>query len=194
MRVNKSELCQILGVSAPTLAELIQRHGAAFPVLERGGRGRDWWFESEAVVAFVDARKAEREAADTERQAALRQIALPLGHNGGPAMEAGPSLRPADMLLLMMVRRIQREEAYACGRLVETSKLTNGLGKVLREWNSHLHATVRQFGRDRDLAPELVADLDRALTDCQQKFVAFMQTYDIEAGPRQSSMFDEAAE
>src|SRR4051794_4751712 len=114
MRVNKAELAQILGVSLPTLAAYIVRHGDAFPVLEKGGRGRDYWFEHDAVVEFLNARKAEDEAADTERQAALRQIALPLGHNGGPAIEEVLPARPADLLAIMKIRRMQREEAYEC--------------------------------------------------------------------------------
>ena len=191
MRVNKAELAQILGCSLPTVAVYMNRYGDEFPVLERGGRGRDWWFDHERVVAFMEGKRATEAEADAERQASLRQIALPLGHNGGPELDATPPpLRPSDMLALMKVRRMQREEAYACGRLVEVGKVRATLEELLASWSREQHQMVRQFGRERGLDDDLVRDLDKALTDCQRRFVAGMQT--VAAEPR--DLFDQAAE
>lgn len=177
MRVNKAELAQILGCSLPTVAVYMNRYGDEFPVLERGGRGRDWWFDHERVVAFLDDKRATEAEADAERQASLRQIALPLGHNGGPALDtAPPPIRPSDMLALMKVRRMQREEAYACGRLVEAAKVSTKLEELLSSWNRELHQAVHQFGRQRGLDDDLVSDLDKTLADCQRRVVAYMRT------------------
>jgi hypothetical protein len=193
MRVNKSELAQILGVSLPTLAAWMADHGDAFPVLERGGRGRDWWFDHEAVTAFLDARKAEEEAGDAERQASLRQIMLPLGHNGGPPITTEPQRSPAEMLTIMKIRRLQREEAYACGRLVEVHKLKSGLENVLGALNQSLRVTVRRFGREHGLSPEVTDALDEAIKDTQRNLVAYVRGLQ-KVEEVQPSLFETAAE
>lgn len=176
MRMNKSELMQVLGVSPPTLAAMIARFGEEFPVLERGGRGRDWWFDHEAVIEFLDRKKAAALEADTERQEALRQFTLPLGHNGGPSIEAEALIKPMDQLALWKVRRMRREEAYQCGRLVEAAKVQEALENLFRTWGQHLRATVRQFGRDQNLDERQISALNQALLDCQTKVVAYAGT------------------
>ncbi len=194
MRVNKGELAQILGVSLPTIAAYLVRYGDEFPVLERGSRGRDYWFDREAVVDFLQSRRAADAEADADRQAAIRQFALPLGHNGGPELEeAEVPVRPADLLALMKVRKLQREEGYACGLLVRAADVGASLGELLRTWSRHQHQMVQQFGRERGLADDLIADLDKALTDTQRTFVAYMQQT-LAPEPAQPSLFPQAAE
>jgi hypothetical protein len=190
MQVNKWELAKILGCSLPTLATLIDRYGDDFPVLFRGGPGRGWSFEAEAVQTFMADKRAKDQAGDADRQAALRQFALPLGHNGGPAIDEEPSLRPSEQLMMWKVRKLQREEAYACGRLVEVTKISAALETLLGAWNRELHQTVRRFGQDRGLDDDLVTALDRALSNCQRRFVSGMKAvYDPEP-----SLFESAAE
>jgi phage terminase Nu1 subunit (DNA packaging protein) len=193
MRVNKSELAQILGLSLPTVSAYMVRYGEAFPVLERGGRGRDWWFESDAVTAFLDARKAEDEAGDAERQAALAQLTLPIGHNGGPDLEAEPELSPAELLTMWKVRRIQREEAYARGRLVEAHKVKSTVEGLLSDINRSLRLTVRRFGRENGLSSDLTDALDEAVKQCQRDLVAYRRSMDAPADA-QPSLFQAAAE
>ncbi|WP_428484896.1 hypothetical protein [Rhodopila sp.] len=188
MRVNKSEIARLLGCSLPTVNAYLVRYGEDFPVLDRGGRGRDWRFDHEAVVAFLDGKRADEAAADADRQAALQQAMLPLGHNGGPPMDAEPSLRPAELLALMKVRRLQREEAYACGRLVEASKVQHALQDLLATWNRELHQALRRFGRERGLADDLVVDLTETLSGCQRRTVDYAQTVGV-AGASQPSLF-----
>lgn len=192
MRVNKAELAQVLGCSLPTVSVYMNRYGDDFPVLERGGRGRDWWFDHEQVVTFLEGKWAIEAETDAERQASLRQIALPLGHNGGPELDAAqPPIRPADMLALMKVRRMQREEAYACGRLVEAAKVSTKLEELLSCWNRELHQAVRQFGRQRGLDDDLVSDLDKTLADCQRRVVTYMRAL---GAAEPSDLFAHAAE
>jgi phage terminase Nu1 subunit (DNA packaging protein) len=193
MRVNKTELAQILGVSLPTLGAWMARYGDAFPVLERGGRGRDFWFDHEAVQTFLESRKAEEEADDAERQAALAQLALPIGHNGGPGLDAEPDLSPAALLTMWKVRRIQREEAYACGRLIEAHKVKAGLSALLTDINQSLRMTVRRFGREHGFSAELTDALDEAVKQCQRDLVAYRRSLDAPEDA-QKSLFQSAAE
>ena len=193
MRVNKTELSQILGVSLPTLSAWMARYGDAFPVLERGGRGRDFWFDHEAVQTFLESRKAEDEAGDAERQAALAQLALPIGHNGGPGLEAEPELTPAELLTMWKVRRIQREEGYACGRLVEVHKVKSTVEGLLSDINRSLRMTVRRFGREHGLSTELTDALDEAVKQSQRDLIAYRRSLDAPADA-QPSLFQAAAE
>ncbi len=193
MRVNKAELTQMLGCSLPTLNVYMTRYGDAFPVLTQGGRGRDWSFDHEAVVAFLNERREADAQADTERQAALRQFALPLGHNGGPPIDAAPCVRPADQLTLMKVRKLRREEEYACGRLVEAAKVSEALSNLLRELNRAEHKMVRSFGLRHRLSEDLIADLDKALSECQRDLVRFIQSL-IPPEDTEPTLFARAAE
>lgn len=85
--LNKRELAHRLRVSVPTLDQMLLRH-PAFPVLVRGGPGREWQFDGEAAAAFVE---AMRQAAEAERQARAAQLralasALPPGLTRRPAV------------------------------------------------------------------------------------------------------------
>ncbi len=193
MRVNKAELAQILGVSLPTIAAYLVRYGDMFPILERGSRGRDYWFDHEAVVDFLQGRRAADAEADSDRQAAIRQFALPFGHNGGPPLQPEIPHRPADLLALMKVRKLHREEAYACGLLVKAADVGASIAELLRELNRHQHQMVRQFGRQEGLSDDQTARLDTALSTCQRKFVAYMQSIMAERAA-QPSLFAQAAE
>jgi phage terminase Nu1 subunit (DNA packaging protein) len=192
MEVNKAELAQILGCSIPTVGDYIIRYGDAFPVVKRGGLGQRWVFDHEAVLSFLAEQETRKLEADADRRAALRQYSLPIGHNGGPPIDGDLSMTPTALLALMKVRRMQREEAYACGRLVEASKVVAELEKVLRTWNSHQHAALRQFGRDRSMPEDLVRDLDRVLSDTQRGFVNFMQSFNADPAPAQPALFEAA--
>ena len=192
MRVNKAELAQILGCSLPTISAYMVRFGDAFPVLERGGKGRDWWFESESVVEFLESRRAAEAEADTERQAALRQLSLPMGHNGGPPIEAGQQLRPAELLMMAKLRKMQRDEAYECGRLLEVTKVVPAVEDMHRELNRDLHRMVRAFGREHGFGDDLMAALDAALSSCQRDSVRRLQSA-ISVEEAQPSLFAHAA-
>lgn len=62
--LNKRELAHRLGISVPTLDQLLLRN-PDFPVLTRGGNGRQWQFDGDAVAAFTE---AKRLAAEAERE------------------------------------------------------------------------------------------------------------------------------
>jgi hypothetical protein len=174
MQVNKSELAQILGCSLPTIAAYITRYGDDFPVLKRGGLGQDWIFDHEAVTSFLDRKRSEELEADADRRAALRQYALPIGHNGGPSIDGDLAMKPTDLLALAKLRKLQRDEAYECGRLVVASEVTRVIGEALRLWSQRLQECVGRFSVAHELSEQDAADLERDLTDCQRGFVIAM--------------------
>ena len=90
--LNKRQLAHRLGISIPTLDQALLRN-PDFPVISRGGAGREWRFDEGAALAFVS---AKRNAAEAERQARekhLRELAAnadapllsPLRRLAGPA-------------------------------------------------------------------------------------------------------------
>ena len=184
--VNKIELQKILRITAPTLSHWMTKYDQDFPILEQGGRGRDWSFDVEAVLSFLAEREEEEKAAERERQEAIDQLLLPLGHNGGPTLEAEPSgLRPGDLLTLMKVRRLQREEAQACGRLVDSAELTDALHVCFSEMRRHLEAVVRFAADELGLSRESSLDLRNRLHDAMRASVDdFQRKYGGQTLPR----------
>lgn len=72
--VNKRELAHRLGISAPTLDQLLLRN-PEFPVLTRGGNGKQWQFDAEAAEAFMASKRQAAEEAREARAAHLRALA-----------------------------------------------------------------------------------------------------------------------
>ncbi|MBY0335454.1 MAG: terminase small subunit [Acetobacteraceae bacterium] len=92
--VNQRELAQVLGVSLPTLRDMVRRH-AGFPVESRGDRGVEWKFDPDRVKAFLAAMKAEEAAAEAARHEKLAQMALPLGSTATPGAVSAQQLAQA---------------------------------------------------------------------------------------------------
>jgi phage terminase Nu1 subunit (DNA packaging protein) len=94
MDVNKQELADILRCALPTLDRLMARYGDSFPVVQHGAKGREYRFDPEAVISFVQAREAERRATDAQRDELMAQFTIP----GIEPAAAG--LKPSDQLAL----------------------------------------------------------------------------------------------
>ncbi len=163
--VNKRELASLLRVSAPTLDRLIERHGDAFPVLQRGDKGREWSFDADAVRAFLAEYEAAQAEAARERTDAVRQAALPI------ANEDEQKLKPAELLALAKARMIARQEQREAGLLVDTASVRAALGAAFARLNSALHAAVRQVARDHNLPEPVTRAVAAALADAQREFV-----------------------
>jgi phage terminase Nu1 subunit (DNA packaging protein) len=192
MEVNKQELSDILGVSVVTVSDWIRRkYGDSFPVVSRGGNGREWSFDPDQVKAFLARVRDEAQQAEIERNAALRQYMLPMAQNGASSEE--PSLaqpiRPQDELMMMKVRRMRREEAYHEGRLIEVARFDEMAEEMFTTWRRLLDEAVLRLATDHDLAPELVADMTLALNGCKRELVSIIRA----KAAKQREMFDQVA-
>jgi hypothetical protein len=148
---------------------MIERYGRAFPVVERGANGRDWQFDSDVVLAFVADKEAERDQADSEREAAVQQLAFPFGHNGGTTLDGNEPapLKPAELLMMAKVRKLQREEEYELGRLVRVSEIMPALQDALATLRVNFRAMAFRFAEERDWSETETNALLRAIDDCQ---------------------------
>jgi len=173
--VSKVELARILGISRVTLDEWIARDGNDFPVVERGRNGREWKFDSDLVVEFVKRRDQEREREAACRDEAINQLALPFGHNGGPPLggeaDQAPPLRPAELLMLAKLRKLQREEDYELGRLVRIADVSPLFKASVTAWRVRIRAAAERFGEQRNWPEAEIAALVKAIEDCQVAFV-----------------------
>jgi len=77
MRVHKGEMARILGTTRKTFDIWVVKY-PGLPVIERGGQGAEWVFESEEVIEFFRTLKEEQAAQRTERDELLAQLILPL--------------------------------------------------------------------------------------------------------------------
>lgn len=173
--VNKRELSELLGVTLPTLDKWL-RCWPDFPIAERGGPGSPFRFDPEASRDFVAAKRADRDSAKAERAARLRQFSLPLLADGDAAMiEPGPR-SAADLLTLARLRRLQREEAIAAGRLVDARRLAELLSEVFGRLGRDQRHSVRRVLRDRGVEAGIIADIEAAFAEAQRAAVAAVAT------------------
>ena len=141
-------------------------------MLERGRNGLDWQFDSDAVVAFLGQKEEEAAGAQGEREAAIEQLALPMGHNGGPPLgEEARALRPAELLMLAKLRKLNREEEYELGRLVRVTEVRPVLEKVVATLADQLRMLPRRFGDARGWSAEQIAELRAEIDNMQRQFV-----------------------
>jgi phage terminase Nu1 subunit (DNA packaging protein) len=176
LRVNKRELALILNCSVLTLDAHIARHGADVPVVERGTNGRAWAFDPDATRAFLKTKRKEREdeqrRAAAKRQAMLLQYTLALGE-----AENQPSagLSASEQLAFARLRRIEREEAVASGRLVDVETLRAPLEETFRTLRALQVRHIIDATRANDLSDEARQAMIEALERSQREAVAQMQ-------------------
>ena len=191
MRVNKIELARIIRCSIPTLNSWIAKYGDEFPVVAAGSHGRDWEFECDEVITFLASKSEEERRQAAERNVQIEQLSLPMGHNGGPLFDgdaAPPPLRPADLLAMAKLRRMEREEGYACGRLVVAHEVREAMQAGFVTWRKALHACVDRFVAEHAIPEALKRQLHADLNDCQRGFVNSMQQ--MAAKTREPELFD----
>ena len=164
--VNKRELASILDISLPTLDSLIDRHGDAFPIVQRGSNGVAWQFDPEAVTAFLRAYQAREEAELAARAEALDQFRL-------PGLEPAPTpagAKPKDILDTLRAQRLQHDMAKQAGHLVWTTQVRQQLVTAVTLLNTFLHGLPGQCGRRFNLPDAVVTDMARLIADQQVEF------------------------
>jgi phage terminase Nu1 subunit (DNA packaging protein) len=164
VEVNLEEMARKLGVSRPTMRELIKRY-PEFPVLREGTNGVPWQFDPEAVIAFVQARRAEEEAGKAERSELLAQISLPES-----------LLTPAEDLQLTPTERLKNAQAMIKEDelrkqrqfLVSTADMRQRLSFAWTPLNQALQALPGTLGRRHNLPDAVVRDMRRYI-EAQQR-------------------------
>lgn len=171
--VNKQELAHWLGVSLPTLGRWMLKYGAEFPILERGSNGRDYQFDASAVSAFLRAKQQEQAASKAEQDEQLSQLRLPFDL---PGIEPPPKATSAkEEIEAWKLRKMQREEAEAAGKLVPAAPVADGLRALLARISRDQHAFIRQLGRELSWPDPFVRQVERRMAEQQRATVAALR-------------------
>lgn len=168
MVVNKTELCEIIGTSIPTLDKLLRRY-ENFPVMDRGNSGKEYKFDADAVIAFLAEREAERVRAGAERDELMRQYSLPV------MADTEKGLSPGDLLQLAKLRQIERRESIEAGFLVQVSEVRKALFNAFSDLRRDMASAVRQALRQANIPESVVRTVEASIADAQRKFVAKTQ-------------------
>lgn len=162
--VNLEEMADKLRVSLPTMRRLVKRYDD-FPVVARGSNGVPWQFDPAAVIAFVQAKRAEEAAGRAERDSLLAQISLPI-EELVPPEERGATAD--ERLKIARAMKAEDELARDRGFLVLTTEMRPRLTEVWVSWTQFLGALPATLGRRHNLPDAVVRDM-RALIAEQQR-------------------------
>lgn len=162
--VTMEKMAAALGVSLPTMRRLIMRYDD-LPVLDRGGNGKPWAFDPEAVIAFVQTRRAEEAAGRAQRDELLAQISLPMEELIPPEER---SLSAADRLKVAQAMLKEDEVAKQRGFLVQTTEMRQRLTEAWTPLNQFLQSLPSAIGRRHNLPDAVVRDI-RRLVEQQQR-------------------------
>lgn len=180
--VNLDGMCRILGVSAPTLSKLL-KDCPDLPVIEQGGRGREWAFDPEAVLAWVVARK---EAAQAQVSAQLEFIEQLRGEGEGEA--APDKMSPSQQLQMVKARREERKLAQEAGMLVEAASLRQALAETF----AAIPALVRNAANEGCRRHRIPEDAIRAvITSIDERWAQEVRT--LQRRLRESGVTEQVA-
>lgn len=150
---NLEEMVSLAGVSMKTFRTYL-RKWPDFPVLSRGTNGVAWSFDVAAALAFLDRRKAER---DAEKPSAA-------------AMSPSNRLKLAQALM----REDELEKARA--NLVSVDDMAGKLSEILPGLAQMVTGLPRKWGDRHNLPPAVVADMTRDAENSLRAFVRSLQT------------------
>lgn len=167
--VNKVQLAAALGISMPTLSTWILRHGAGFPVIERGGRSGGWRFDLDAVMAFLDARRTEAAEAREGNRTLLDALPVP---DLAPSPRAPDGSAIREQLDAWKLRRIEREEAERTGALIPADAFKRRASAAFAQLARDMHAMIRQVARAEGWPDPKLREVEARLNDMQRRVVA----------------------
>ncbi|WP_298214619.1 terminase small subunit [Acidocella sp.] len=167
--VNKDKLAELLGCSLPTVSALIKRY-AEFPVVQRGGLGVEWKFDPQAVVEFLQARRAEEESQRLERDEQLAQLRLPSLFRDEP----GGKVSIDDQLKAARLRQIEREELKEAGFLVPTHEIRAALERMIRRYAQIQESAVQRVCAAHNLPEAVRRAMAREFDEARAAFVQEM--------------------
>jgi phage terminase Nu1 subunit (DNA packaging protein) len=164
--VNRDQLSQLLRCSLPTVNALVKRY-SDFPIIERGGLGREWKFDGNAVIAFLQSKRNEEDQAQQRRSELLAQCTLPL-----PGVERVESdLDIDDQIKAARLRALQREEAKTNGFLVPTLEVRVSLERAFRRLGQSLDQMAERIAKRHNLPEAVKREMAREIDDMRTAFV-----------------------
>jgi phage terminase Nu1 subunit (DNA packaging protein) len=164
--VNKRELARLLGVSLPTLTEMIDRY-PDFPVEGRGTNGREWEFDAEKAVRFVRDKRDQTARAREDEQAFFRQFTLDVD----VVAEEERGLRPADRERLAKARMAERKLALEAGMLVSVAEVRQILAGAVARFARSLDGLPSQIAREYGLPEEVARSMRQSIDDWRRAMV-----------------------
>jgi len=158
--LNMSELAYVIGVSLPTLRQLIQRHGD-FPIERRGDKGVDYQFHIDAVRSWMERHEAEKAAAEEDRRKQLDLLASEI--YGAPPEGAGPALSPAERKQLAEAVRAEDYNRIKRGDLLERHDVSYRLRQALAHFQKKLRQIPADLARESGIERGLRQALDNLI-------------------------------
>jgi phage terminase Nu1 subunit (DNA packaging protein) len=171
--VNMRELALRLGVSRQTLSTWLDRW-PDFPIETRGTNGREYRFDVTAVFGFLRQKKDEQAASAAARDEALAQLILPFAT---VEAEEPAGLPLKDQLSAIKIRKANREEAFAEGKLAVATEVADALSTAFQRLGQALRVAVREAAREHNLPEPVRRSLETNIADAQRAFVRAAATY-----------------
>ena len=136
----------VLEVSIPTVKLMMRRH-VDFPILKRGGQGRAWQFDADAVLAFVASLRARRDADLAARERLVTDI------QAGHAIPARSACSAATITEIFetLAAELEGHVAELAGRLDAREALAACLGPALARAKNQIFEALKTSatgGRD----------------------------------------------
>lgn len=166
VEVNLKQMAKQLGCSLPTMSALVDRW-PGFPVIERGDLGKQWRFDAEAVVAFLQEKRADESRLKAARDEQLAQLTLPIIRTD----DAGRTISLDDQLKAVKLRALQREEAKEKGFLVPTLEVREALERALRRYGDVEASAIERVVRNHNLPDAVKRALEREFQEARVMFV-----------------------
>jgi phage terminase Nu1 subunit (DNA packaging protein) len=183
LTVNRAGLAQALGCALTTIDAMVKRW-PEFPVVERGGPGRQWEFDAEAVVAFLQGKRNEEERSRAEKDEMLAQLTLLPARRD----EAGRPLSIDDEIKASKLRAIQREEMKENRFLVPTHEVRRALERALTRYVQVQESALQRVVKTHNLPEAVERALRREFEEARTAFVRDAAEL-LEGGDEQQSLF-----
>jgi phage terminase Nu1 subunit (DNA packaging protein) len=159
--VNKDEMARLLGISKPTLTDLIAKY-PDFPVAERGDKGRPYAFDAAAVLAWKQRHVEAAQAVAAEKTEFLAQFEFPVEDEAPVAPSAAQRVQLAKAL------QIERKLAMESGHLVPSATIRQAIQIALTVLGKRLDNLPGILGREFNLPEPVQRAMARQLDDARQ--------------------------
>lgn len=160
--VNKAQLETALGVSGTTISAWLRRADNPLPYETAGANGRSYEFRLSVAYAWMQAMRAEEEAAKAEGDAAAAQLSLAL--LGGESAAGAPGkMSLSDQRKLLELEALRRVEAQNRHDLIRREDVVIGVEEVFAAIRDALDALPDRLARELGLEGR---DLEKIETAC----------------------------
>lgn len=161
--VNMSELADMLGMSLPTLRDLIKRNDD-FPVQRRGDNGVAYEFDAVEVKAWLDRHAAAKADAEDRRKADLAQMRLDVFGDTGEGDETtglSPTERRAEIEAQFRADQLRQSR----GELLMAADVDRLLRQAFAELAKGLRQIAPTIAREQGLDRTVRLAMDAAIRE-----------------------------